>query len=160
MPVSTGRMLVRKAKPKDEMGLPASLGKDRLSMSFHGRKEAQDGEQGIGLPGTRLRTAVPVVCLGRQPDLPAVETGASVAVILRPCPATVPRRTHPVRVGQVSAWCHMASHQGGNLVFCRLTDLSEHFSGLASGRALVRTLPGRLRDSPAAGPRGHGGRVS
>ena len=65
MPVSAGRMLVRKAKPKDEMGLPASLGKDRLSMSFHGRKEAQDGEQGIGLPGTRLRTAVPVVCLGR-----------------------------------------------------------------------------------------------
>ena len=28
------------------MGLPASLGKDRLSMSFHGRKEAQDGRAG------------------------------------------------------------------------------------------------------------------
>ena len=126
-----------------------------------GGKKRRMAEQGIGLPGTRLRTAVPAVCFGRQPGLPAAETGAFFAAILRPCPATVPRRTHPVRVArQVSVWCHMASHQGGNLVFCRLTDLSEHFSGLASGRALVRTLPGRLRDSPAASPCGHGGRVS
>lgn len=149
-----------KAKGR-EWACPQVWGRIGSACPSTGGKKRRMAEQGIGLSGTRLRTAVPVVCLGRQPDLPAVETGASFAAILRPCPVTVPRRTHPVRVArQVSVWCHMASHQGGDLVFCRLTDLSEHFFGLASGRALVRTLPGRLRDSPAAGPRGHGGRVS
>ena len=149
-----------KAKGR-EWACPQVWGRIGSACPSTGGKKRRMAEQGIGLPGTRLRTAVPVVCFGRQPDLPAVETGASFAAILRPCPATVPRRTHPVRVArQVSVWCHMASHQGGNLFFCRLSDLSEHLSGLALGCALVCALPGGLRDSLTTGPCGHGRGVS
>ena len=40
---STGRMLVRKQSRRTRMSLPASLGKGRLSVFFHGRRNTQDG---------------------------------------------------------------------------------------------------------------------
>ena len=79
-----------KAKGR-EWACPQVWGRIGSACPSTGGKKRRMAEQGIGLPGTRLRTAVPVVCFGRQPDLPAVETGASFAAILRPCPADVLR---------------------------------------------------------------------
>ena len=79
-----------KAKGR-EWACPQVWGRIGSACPSTGGKKRRMAEQGIGLPGTRFRTAVPVVCFGRQPDLPAVETGASFAAILRPCPADVLR---------------------------------------------------------------------
>ena len=154
---STGRMLVRRQSRRTRMSLPASLGKGRLSVFFHGRRNTQDGtaqgarQQSRRRPRSTVGTSGPACDYGGH--------GLPFVVLSRICrqPLSGPAM-HPGG-WNVVAWCRMASPQGGSFVFCRITDLPEHLSGLASGCALVRALSGCLCDVPAAGPRGHGGRV-
>ena len=150
--------------------LPARPGKGRVKKSFRGEKCGPQDTAGracpvrcslVMAPGLRL---LPLRSL--RPHRPARGATDNMAcplprycvLVWQPLPRPHVPGTKTVRQPPVP--CRIARHRGGTRVFYRLTDLSEHLSGLAPGRALVRAVPGGLRDSPAAGPRGHGGRLS
>ena len=117
-PVQAGCWWRRQSR-RTRMSLPASLGKGRLSVFFHGRRNTQDGTAQGARQQSRRRPRSPVGTSGPACDYGG--HGLPFVVLSRICrqPLSSPAIMHP---GRMERGCMVPHGEASRRKFCFLSD--------------------------------------